>query len=63
MDQTNDRQGMIERSEGRNNRTPAESVGGQILICPDGSLNLQVRLECGGGQPARAASGPLPAQG
>jgi hypothetical protein len=45
MDETSDRQGKVERPEARDNSTPAESVGGQILIYRDGSFNLQVRLD------------------
>jgi hypothetical protein len=45
MDETNDRQGKVERADGQDAPTPADSVGGQILIYRDGSLNLQVRLD------------------
>jgi hypothetical protein len=45
MDKPNDRQGKMERREGQDGPTPAESAGGQILIYRDGSLNLQVRVD------------------
>jgi len=45
MNQTDDKQGNVERPERRDNSTPAEPVGGQILIYRDGSLSLQVRLD------------------
>jgi hypothetical protein len=45
MDEANDRQGKVERPEGRDNLTPGEPVGGQILIYRDGSLNFQMPLD------------------
>jgi hypothetical protein len=45
MDGTKDKRGKVERPEGRDEPTPGEPGGGQILIYRDGSLSLQVRLD------------------